>query len=58
MRKCLCIILVAAPYLTFAQRFDVTEEEGQQGLLIFGSMILVLVLVTVFLYVRQRSKDK
>lgn len=57
-RYTLFVILLLSPCVSFAQRYGIGQGEGMRGLKIFGAVILGVVLITVWLYVRQRIRNK
>lgn len=38
----------------FARRYQISPEEGSRGLIVSGVIILLLAVITMFLYIRQR----
>ena len=41
-----------------AQRIHVSDEDSIKGLQIFGVMVMLVFLVTIILYVRQRNRNR
>jgi hypothetical protein len=57
-RFILTAALILISRVSFAQRYGIGQGEGMRGLKIFGAVIFGVVLIIVWLYIRQRIRNR